>query len=343
MQEEQGPVRAPEFPSDVTWLQGGPLRMADQRGKVVLIDFWDYTCVNCLHTLPYVKEWYRRYHSLGLVVVGVHAPEFSFAREGGNVLRAVREQDIQYPVALDNEYAIWQAYANRYWPAKYLIDGNGYLRYYRPGEGGYGETEGAIQELLREQFREILLPGLMEPVREEDRADAVCYRVTPELYLGYQRGLIGNVAGVTPDAAASYRDPGKHIDGCAYLEGDWLLAGEYLARPAGAGGESRLVVPYMAKEVNLVMHPPTFGGAATIAVLQDGAPLASEDAGADVIAGGAAAVVTVDTPRMYRLVNNREIDRHELTLTTTSDGVALYAFTFTSACVAAEGGEELRT
>ncbi|MHB8376820.1 MAG: redoxin domain-containing protein [Dehalococcoidia bacterium] len=333
MQEEQGPVRAPEFPPNVTWLQGGPLRMADQRGKIVLLDFWDYTCVNCLHTLPYVKEWHRRYHDLGLVVVGVHAPEFSFAREPSNVLRAVREQDIQYPVALDNEYAIWQAYANRYWPAKYLVDGEGYLRYYHFGEGAYGETEGAIQQLLRETFPEILLPGLVEPMRDEDRPDAVCYRVTPEMYLGYERGSIGNVTGVAPDAVATYRDPGKHTDGHAYLDGDWLLAGEYLARPAGARGESRLVVPYMAKEVNLVVHPPTFGGAATIAVRQDGAPLAGEDAGADVVAGGATAVVTIDTPRMYRLVNNREIDRHELTLTTTSDGLALYAFTFTSACV----------
>jgi thiol-disulfide isomerase/thioredoxin len=332
-QEEQGPVRAPEFPSDVTWLQGGPLRMAELRGKPVLIDFWDYTCVNCLRTLPYVKEWYRRYSSLGLTVVGVHAPEFSFAREGGNVLRAVREQDIQYPVVLDNDYAIWQAYANRYWPAKYLIDGNGYLRYYHFGEGGYGETEQAVQAVLREGFPEILLPGLMEPVRDEDRPGAVCYRVTPELYLGYQRGMIGNVAGLAPDKAATYRDPGKHIDGTVYLAGDWLLAGEYLARPAGATDESRLTVPYVAKEVNVVVHPPTYGGSATVSLTQDGEPLAAEDAGADAVAGATTTIVAVDTPRMYRLVANRDIDRHELTLTTTSDGLALYAFTFTSACV----------
>ena len=336
MQEEQGPVRAPEFPLNVTWLQGGPLRIADLRGRVVLLDFWDYTCVNCLRTLPYVKEWWRRYNDLGLSVIGVHAPEFSFAREGGNVAREMHMQGITYPVVLDNEYAIWQAYANRYWPAKYLIDGNGYLRYYHFGEGGYGETEQAIQQLLREQFPEILLPGLMEPVRDEDRPGAVCYRVTPELYLGYQRGAIGNVAGVSPDAAATYRDPGKHIDGHAYLDGDWLLAGEYLARPAGAAGESRLTVPYMAKEVNLVIHPPTYGGDASVTLLQDGAPLAAEDAGADVAQKDGAAVVAIDAPRMFRLVNNRDIDRHELTLVTKSDGIALYAFTFTSACIAPE-------
>jgi thiol-disulfide isomerase/thioredoxin len=330
MQEEQGPVRAPEFPPEVTWLQGGPLRLADLRGKPVLIDFWDYTCLNCLRTLPYVREWYRRYGPIGLTVVGVHAPEFSFARESGNVLRAVREHDVQYPVVLDNDYAIWQAYANRYWPAKYLLDGNGYLRYYHFGEGAYAQTEEAIQLLLKESFPQLLLPGIMEPVREEDRPGAACYRVTPELYLGYQRGAIANT-NIVPDQAHTYRDPGKHMDAHAYLDGDWLLAGEYLARPAGASAESRLTLPYMAKDVNLVIHPPTFGGAAIFNVLQDGRPIATEDAGADVVAG----VLTIDAPRMYRLVANREIDRHELTLATTSDGVALYAFTFTS-CVVPE-------
>jgi thiol-disulfide isomerase/thioredoxin len=336
MQDDQGPVHAPEFPANVTWLQGGPLKMAELRGRPVLIDFWDYTCVNCIHTLPYVNEWHRRHASLGLTVVGVHAPEFSFGRESGNVLRAVREQRIEYPVVLDNEYAIWQLYANRYWPAKYLVDAEGYIRGYHHGEGAYRETEEALQALLRESFPEILLPGLMEPLREEDQAGAVCYRVTPELYLGYQRGIVGNVVGMAPDKASTYVDPGKHMDGAAYLHGDWLLAGEYLARPAGASAESRVTVPYMAKDVNLVIHPPTYGGAATISVLQDGAAIAAEDAGEDVVTGGATSIVTVDVPRLYRLVSNREIDRHELTLATTSDGVAMYAFTFTSCVVAAE-------
>jgi thiol-disulfide isomerase/thioredoxin len=332
MQEEQGPVRAPEFPPNVTWLQGGPLRMADLRGKPVLIDFWDYTCVNCIRTLPYVKEWHRKYREYGLTVIGVHAPEFSFARDSGNVQRAVREHGIDYPVVLDNEYAIWQAWANRYWPAKYLVDANGYLRYYHFGEGGYGDTEEAIQFLLREATPDVLLPGKMDPVREEDQPGAVCYRVSPELYLGYERGRLGNVANVTPDKPATYRDPGKHIDGHAYLDGDWLLSGEYAARPAGASGTSRLVIPYMAKEVNCVIHPPAYGGQAIFNVLQDGKPIAAEDAGADVRAGGTS-TMPIDAPRMYRIVNNREIDAHELVLETTSDGVALYAFTFTSCLV----------
>ncbi len=332
MQEEQGPIHAPEFPAEVQWLQGGPLRMADLRGRPVLIDFWDYTCVNCLHTLPYVREWHRRYAPHGLVVVGVHTPEFSFARETSNVLRAVRQHLIEYPVLLDNDYAMWQAWANRYWPAKYLVDGNGYLRYYHFGEGAYDETEEAIRFLLKEQTPDLLLPGKMEPLRAEDAPGAACYRVTPELYLGYARGLVGNVSDLSPDKPAAYRDPGKHMDGCAYLDGEWLLSAEYLARPANAGGTSTLVVPYMAKDVNLVVPPPSYGGAATFSIMQDGAPLAAGDAGEDVQAGDATSTLTVDAPRMYRIVSNQDIGRHELALSTTSDGVALYALTFTS-CV----------
>jgi hypothetical protein len=274
VQDDQGPVRAPEFPTTVTWLQGGPLKLTELRGR---------------------------------------------------------------PVLIDNDYAIWQAYANRYWPAKYLIDQAGYLRYFRPGEGGYNETEQAIQFLLREAFPQILLPGVMEPMRDEDQPGAVCYRVTPEVYLGYQRGQLGNVAAVVTDKPSTYRDPGKHADGHAYLDGDWLLAGEYVARPAGASGESRLTIPYMAKDVNIVVHPPTYGGSASIELLQDGAPLPADDAGDDVKVEGGRALVAIDVPRMYRLVDNRDIDRHELTLTTSSDGVALYAFTFGSCLVPGEG------
>ncbi len=340
-QPEPSPVRAPEFPTNVTWLQGGPLKLAELQGRPVLIDFWDYTCVNCLHTLPYVKEWHRRYSSLGLTVVGVHAPEFSFAHNADHVRRAVAEHGLEYPIVLDNDYAIWQAYANRYWPAKYLVDGEGHLRYYQHGEGAYGETEGAIQALLREAFPQIVVPDPMSPVREADAPGAVCYRVTPELYLGHQRGRVGNTADIVPDKPAAYRDPGMHAEGFFYLEGDWILSGEHVARPVGAAGESRLQLRYLSKEVNLVMHPPLAGGGAQLELRQAPsagsgqapAPLAAEDAGEDVRFEDGRALVTVDTPRMYRLVVNREIDAYELTLTTANDGLALYAFTFVSCLV----------
>ena len=333
MTEEPGPVYAPEFPKNVTWLQGGPLAMAELRGRPVLIDFWDYTCLNCLRTLPYLKEWHKRYKDLGLVIVGVHAPEFSFAHNAEHVRRAVASEGLEYPIVVDNEYAVWQAYANRYWPAKYLVDREGKLRYYHFGEGAYDRTEAAVQTLFREASPEIILPGLVEPLRDEDKPGAVCYRVTPELYLGYQRGRIGNTAGIEPDKPATYRDIGKHAEGYFFLEGDWLLAAESAARPVGATGESRLHLRYMAKEVNLVMMPPYAGGEGRLELLQDGPPLAEGDLGADARIEGGNAVVVVSTPRMYRLVNNQEIDTHELTLVTKSDGLSLYAFTFTS-CVA---------
>ena len=335
-QEERGPVRAPEFPKGLTWLQGGPLAMSDLRGRPVLIDFWDYTCLNCLRTLPYLKEWHRRYAEHGLTIVGVHAPEFSFAHNVEHVRKAVAEHGIEYAVAVDNEFAVWQAYANRYWPAKYLVDREGYLRAYHFGEGGYGETESQVQALLKEAFPEAVLPAIMEPVRDTDRPGAVCYRVTPELYLGYERGRIGNTAGIVIDKPATYRALDKHAEGYFFLEGDWQLMAESVARPVGASGESRLHVKYMAKEVNLVIAPPYGGGQAEIEVRQGGAPLHAEDAGEDVRVADGRAIVTVDAPRMYRLVNNREIDTYELTLSTSADGVSLFAFTFGS-CLVPEG------
>ncbi len=340
MPDEPGPVHAPDFPANATWLQGGPLTKDGLHGHSFLIDFWDYTCVNCLHTLPYVKEWHRRYKDAGLTIIGVHAPEFSFAHNADNVRRAVAEQGLEYPIVIDNDYAIWQAYANNYWPANYLVDHEGYLRYYHFGEGAYDETELAVQTLLRQVTPDAILPPLLEPLRDGDRPGAVCYRVTPELYLGYQRGRIGNTAGITPDKPATYRDLDKHAEGYFFLENDWLLTGESAARPVGAQGESRLHVKYMAKEVNLVMMPP-LTGPGRLELLQDPStgsgqaplPLAAEDCGADVQVEGGKAIVTVATPRMYRLVNNRELDTHNLTLVTNSDGLSLYAFTFTSCLV----------
>ncbi len=330
---DPGPIPAPELPDNTTWLQGGPIKLAGLRGKVAMVDFWDYTCVTCLHTLPYVKEWHSRYADHGLTVIGVHAPEFSFAHNSGHVRDAVAEHGLTYPIAIDNDYEIWQSWANQYWPAKYLIDAAGNVVYYHFGEGGYREMEAAIQAALKAATPDAILPGIMEPLNEMETPGAVCYRVTPELYLGYQRGRIGNTVGVAPDKPTTYRDIDKHAEGFVYLEGDWLLGAESVARPIGAMGESRLHVKYLSKEVNVVMHPPLAGGSATLEVLQDGLPLAAEDAGADVTVADGKATVTLDSPRMYRLVNNNEIDTCELTLATSDEGVALYAFTFVSCLV----------
>ena len=333
MTQEEARIRAPDLVGGY-WVNSEPLHIADLRGKAVLIDFWDYTCVNCIRTLPYVIEWHSRYSGLGLVVAGVHAPEFSFAKELGGVKQAIESFGIEYPVVMDNGYSIWQAYANRYWPAKYLVDKDGYIRYYHFGEGGYAETEQAIQILLREIDPGIALPDLMPPVRGSDAPGAVCYRVTPELYLGYQRGRPGNPAGLVPKQSVAYRDPGMHAEGYFYLDGEWRADDEHVMKPAGSQGDSRLSIRYTAKEVNLVMNP-LLGRACRLRLLLDGAPLPADYAGEHVRFEEGAAFVEVDGPRMYRLVDGPDIGSHDLTLVTSDGGLAMYAFTFVS-CVVPE-------
>ena len=333
MTEEPAQIRAPALVGGY-WVNSEPLSISELRDKVILIDFWDYTCINCIRTLPYVAEWHRRYAPHGLVVVGVHAPEFSFAKELDGVKNAMAAFGIDYPVVMDNGYAIWQAYANRYWPAKYLIDKAGYIRYYHFGEGGYGETERAIQELLRDVDQAAELPALMPPVRDSDAPGAICYRVTPELYLGYQRGRIGNPAGFVPKQAATYRDPGAHAEGYFYLQGEWRADDEYVMKPWG-GGESSMSIRYTAKEVNLVMNPLP-GHAGRLLVQLDGKPVSAGYAGEDVRFEDGAAYVEVDGPRMYRLVNSPDIGSAELTLSTADAGLAMYAFTFVSCVVPPE-------
>ena len=326
--DAQGPVVAPELDGG-EWLQGEPVRIKGASGPV-LVDFWDYTCVNCLRTLPYLQQWHERYEQHGLTVVGVHTPEFSFARNADHVRAAIADLALPYPVVLDANYAIWQAYTNTVWPAKYFVDRAGLIRATHLGEGAYNESEQLLQTLLREQEGfDATLPELMEPVRPDDAPGAVCYRVTPELYCGYQRMAPGNVGTIAPDRPMQYTDPGKHLEGTLYLEGDWLLAAENVARPFGAQHPSRLLLSYMAVDVNLVMHPPLSGGGATVRVLLDGEPVSGERAGEDVRDG----VVTVDRPRMYGLVRGGDAERHELVLETESDGVAAFAFTFTSCVV----------
>lgn len=318
------PVRCPQIVTD-RWLGGGPVQQG--AGDVVLVDFWDYTCVNCLNTLPYLRAWDERYRAHGLRIVGVHAPEFEFARDASYIEQAMQDFGITWPVAIDNDYRNWQAYANRYWPAKYLADGRGYLRYYHFGEGSYGETESAIQALLHERAPDLALPEPIAALRERDMPGAVCYRPTPELYLGYARGLFGHQEDVREDREALYHRPERRAMNAAYLDGAWTVRREH----AEAGAQASLSVWYQAAEVNLVLHP----GTATepqVEVELDGAPVPSRLRGADLTEQHGATVVCVDTPRMYRLIAGSSFEEHELVLRARTPGVRAYAFTFVS-CV----------
>lgn len=334
--DKSGGVYAPEFPAygAERWLNSRPLTMKELRGRVVVIDFWEYTCINCIRTLPYVTEWHRRYADYGVVIVGVHTPEFSFGRERANVARAVEEFDIEYPVVLDGDYEIWRAYANSYWPRKYVVSRDGKIIYDHVGEGGYAQTEELLQKLVREEYPDAELPPIMAPARAEDAPGAFCYPRTPELYCGYGRGRYGNASPIAQDEARSYADDGDHVEGRLYLSGKWRLSEEratFEGRNDATSGDY-LLLPYQANEINAVMAAPR-GETVRVYVNRDGAPLAESDAGADVAFGGGRSYVDVSVGRMYRLLDAEKYDDAELSLHPTRAGVSLYAFTFGS-CVA---------
>ncbi len=329
---EAPPRRAPEFPKGVAWLNSPPLTLKGLRGKVVLVDFWEYTCVNCIRTFPYLLEWDRRYRSKGLVIIGVHTPEFEFAKQVENVHRAAVGFGFKYPLAVDSDYKIWNAFGNRYWPAKYLIDKSGMIRDSHFGEGGYGNTEAKIQALLKEANPKVVLPPLMEALRPEDRDGAVCYRVTPELYAGSLRGELGSVK----SSDGLFHDPGEHEDGTLYPHGAWIQGGEGLVHSRGtAKPEDYVALKYHALGVNAVLKPER-GQPIRLEVQHDGKPVAKEDRGEDLhYDNDGASYVLVDQPRMYSLLKNAKFGQHTLKLLPAAEGLGLYSYTFVS-CAAKE-------
>lgn|SRR5574341_11973 len=339
-------VRMPDF-APGEWLNAPrPLNRDQLRGQIALIDFWDYTCLNCLRTLPYVTAWHERYASQGLLVIGVHAPEFAFARQRGQIEAALREFNIRYPVLLDNDYQTWDRFANRAWPTKHLIDAAGYVRFRRQGEGYYQETERAIQELLRQRDPDVALPEILPPLRREDTPGAVCYRPTPELHAGYERGALGNRQGYAMENPVVYELPlpGERREPHFYASGIWRAGREYLAFAGQDGGQ--IALPYRAAGANAVLSPsgdplevmldlrPGGDALPLVEVWQDGQPLTPLKAGEDIeYDDGGVSMVPVTRPRLYRLVRNPDFEAHELKLVFRASGLALYAFTFAS-CVA---------
>ena len=329
-------ILAPEL-SAGEWLNSTQLTLSQMRGRVVLIDFWDYSCLNCLRTLPYVVEWDKRYRRRGLAIIGVHAPEFAFAKNIEIVQRAAEANGLTYPVLLDNEFKTWKAFANQVWPAKYLIDADGFVRYRAFGEGRYDETEHAIQVLLDEANPDVDLPDLMPPLREEDSPNTVCFRPTEEIYAGAGRGQLGNREGYS-QLPRDFRDPGAHQDGAFYLDGNWYSTPE--SSNTSQGGSFAL--KYHAAEINAVLAPLPPRQSVQITIQQGGAHLTRENAGGDVqISEQGVSFVVVDSPRMYNLVRNQQFDEYEIKLTAAFGGLSVYALTFTTCPVPPEVLEQL--
>jgi cytochrome c biogenesis protein CcdA/thiol-disulfide isomerase/thioredoxin len=304
---------APEFTDTQDWFNtpgDKPLTMKGLRGKVVLIDFWTYSCINCIRTLPYLNAWNKRYAKDGLVIVGVHTPEFPFEREASNVEEAIKTEGIKYPVVQDNESGTWNAYGNLYWPAEYFVDAHGHVRYAHFGEGEYGEKEQVIRELLTEAGH--------PPGKERSGAHGIAAEPTvstPESYLGSGRAenfTNGLIAKGTHDFTLN--QPGENQ---LSYGGEW----EITEQPVTAKKGARLALNFGARRVYLVLGSP--GKPRRVKVLLDGKPIAPADDGADVHNG----YVKVTDERLYNLVELPRVEHHVLELVP-EEGVQGYAFTF---------------
>ncbi len=320
-------TRAPEFPGEMKWFNSEPLSMQELRGKLVMIDFWTYSCVNCVRTLPYLKKWHEKYSGLGLVIVGVHTPEFEFEKDEENVAMALAKFDIKYPVILDSAYQVWSLYANRWWPRKLLVDGEGYIRYDHIGEGAYEETEKMIQTMLADFGADV--KNIPSEKVEGEGSGGVCYPTTAEAYCGYYRGVLGNKEGYKRDLSAAYVDPGNHEDGYVFLAGQWYAAAEFL-QYYGKPGEGTLTLKYHALEVNAVLKPQESTGF-KLWVKKDGQFLTDKDKGKNVqLDSQGRSYVEISEPKLYNLVWEPKgvFGTHEIQLIPDSDSFSIYAFTF---------------
>jgi cytochrome c biogenesis protein CcdA/thiol-disulfide isomerase/thioredoxin len=315
----------PSLAGAVQWLNSPPLTAQDLRGKVVLLDIWTYSCINCLRTLPYVKAWAQKYRSQGLVVIGVHAPEFAFEYNVDNVKRAVHDLGIDYPVAIDNNYAIWRALGNEYWPADYLVDAHGRIRAHHFGEGDYAQAEQQIQQLLAEAgahdvATDLVNTGAAAGVQQaQDQADMG----SPETYIGYTRAEhFAAAGGVTQDKSRDYQTPTTLALNQWGLAGTWIVGQESATLGQASGS---IVFRFHARDLHLVLGPDKDGKPIRFRVSIDGhAP--GQDHGADVAADGSGSVTT---QRLYQLVRQSgSVADRTFTIEFLDPGVHAYSFTF---------------
>jgi thiol-disulfide isomerase/thioredoxin len=314
----------PSLAGATGWLNSPPLTAAGLRGKVVLVDIWTYSCINWLRTLPYVRAWAEKYKDHGLVVIGVHAPEFSFEHNLDNVRRAAKEMSVDYPIAIDNDYAIWNALKNEYWPALYFIDAKGHIRHHQFGEGDYEQSERIIQQLLAEAGTGSAGHGLVS-VRDrgiEAPADWDSLR-SPENYVGYERTEnFASPGDAVLDKRRVYTAPARLALNHWALSGDWTMGKQALVLSKANG---RIGYRFHARDIHLVMGPAARGASVRFRVLIDGHPPGAAH-GIDVDDQGSG---TVTEPRLYQLVRQpKPIADRQFEIEFLDPGVEAFAFTF---------------
>ncbi len=314
----------PSLSGAVQWLNSPPLTAEALKGKVVLVDFWTYSCINCLRTLPYLKAWAAKYHDQGLVVIGVHAPEFAFERDVGNVTAAMKKLGITYPVAIDNDYTIWRAFDNEYWPAHYFVDAQGKIRFHHFGEGEYEQSERVIQQLLREAGQNQVNNDLVNINAQgvQQAADNRDMR-SPETYVGYRRSEnFASTPALNPDHEAHYQLPATPQLNQWGVEGQWSIGPEQATLNQANG---RIAYRFQARDLHLVLGPGADGKPVRFKVMIDGK--APGDAhGTDVAPDGSGQVTE---QRLYQLVRQSgDIAEHTFSIEFLDSGVAAYAFTF---------------
>ena len=337
---------APDLAGISSFINTEPFALEDLRGdNVVLIDFWTYTCVNCIRTLPFIKEWHDKYKDAGLVIVGVHAPEFEFEKLEANVKMAVEEWGIEYPVVLDNDHGTWNNFLNRSWPAKYLIDKDGIIRYTHFGEGEYIETEDEIRKVLSELNEDV---ASIEHSNIEDanfHLDALAENplegLTRELYAGVERNYGALQYGGSPyvlheeyyqglGKVVEYEDVAEeHFNQFIYLQGAWLNELEHLRHARVTEDfEDYILVNFKAAEVNVVLTKEDSVEPYDVRVLVNDGPVSEEQAGLDVQCDEGNSFIRVDEPRMYRVIQLDDFEGHELKLSSNSDQFRVFAYTF---------------
>jgi cytochrome c biogenesis protein CcdA/thiol-disulfide isomerase/thioredoxin len=315
--------RAPSLDGAVEWLNSEPLTTEQLRGKVVLVDFWTYSCINCIRTIPYVRAWAEKYADQGLVVIGVHAPEFAFEKKIDNVKRAIGDFQIGYPVAIDNDYSIWRAFENSYWPAAYLIDAKGQIRYHHFGEGNYDRTEQAIQDLLREAGSQTTASAPVAPDARGVEAGPDLGNIrSGETYLGYEQAAnFASPEGLQADTAKNYSIAEPGLNGWG-LSGTWIVGRDQATLDQPGGG---ITYRFSARDLHLVLGPGAGDKPIRFQVKIDGkAP--GPDHGSDIDADGNG---TVTATRLYQLVRQSgTVAARNFEIRFLDPGLQAYAFTF---------------